>query len=71
MVPGTLGADGVPLSAPHSDKRCGDSRHAEWAGDEPNKEGRALSDGRSSFETGAGDEIRTRDPYLGKVMLYH
>lgn len=20
---------------------------------------------------GAGDEIRTRDPYLGKVMLYH
>jgi hypothetical protein len=20
---------------------------------------------------GAGDEIRTRDPYLGKVVLYH
>ena len=22
-------------------------------------------------ESGAGDEIRTRDPHLGKVMLYH
>ena len=23
-----------------------------------------------SIRTGAGDEIRTHDPYLGKVMLY-
>jgi hypothetical protein len=24
-----------------------------------------------SREAGAGDEARTRDPYLGKVVLYH
>ena len=25
----------------------------------------------ASEATGAGDEARTRDPYLGKVVLYH
>lgn len=29
-----------------------------------------LSSGASN-EAGAGDEARTRDPYLGKVVLYH
>jgi hypothetical protein len=31
---------------------------------------RVLS-GLEDLETGAGDEIRTHDPNLGKVVLYH
>ncbi len=31
----------------------------------------ALPLGYAAIEYGAGDEIRTRDPRLGKAMLYH
>ncbi len=48
----------------------------EKAGPRPLREGAAgntktaIKSGENQ-ETGAGDEVRTRDPYLGKVMLYH
>ena len=33
--------------------------------------GRDRSAGSLRTEAGAGDEARTRDPYLGKVVLFH
>ena len=36
---------------------------------DPGARGARAGDGRK--KTGAGDEIRTHDPHVGNVMLYH
>src|SRR6056297_496726 len=70
-----LGADPMPGRAVGQSGRSGCEGH-KWTQD---REGPETTKGRPKATlsvspvkeiSGAGDEIRTHDPYLGKVMLY-